>query len=173
MKTDFAAASHNDQSTRVRSFAPADMPAVAALIDATGLFPSSLLPAMVAPFFAGKAPDEHWVVLDHSGPVAVAYWSPERMTQGTWNLLLIAVHPQHQRQGLGASLLAHVEQHLASSAQRLLLVETSGLPEFEATRAFYRACCYDEEARIRDYYAAGEDKVVFRKALRGPAHDLA
>ncbi len=48
---------------------------------------------------------------------------------------------------------------------RMLLVETSGLPDFERTRAFYRKCGYEEEARIRDFYAAGDDKVVFRKVL--------
>ena len=33
------------------------------------------------------------------------------------------------------------------------------------TRAFYAKCCYEEEARIRDYWAEGDDLVVFRKAL--------
>ena len=49
------------------------------------------------------------------------------------------------------------------------LVETSGLPEFERARAFYRKCGYEEEARIREFYNAGEDKIVFRKALRASA----
>jgi ribosomal protein S18 acetylase RimI-like enzyme len=48
---------------------------------------------------------------------------------------------------------------------RVLLVETSGLPSFERTRAFYRKCGYDEEARIRDFYKAGDDKIVYRKML--------
>lgn len=42
---------------------------------------------------------------------------------------------------------------------------TSGLASFERTRAFYRKCGYDEEARIRDFYRAGDDKIVYRKAL--------
>ena len=41
----------------------------------------------------------------------------------------------------------------------------SGLPEFERTRAFYHRCRYVEEARVRDFYAAGEDKVIFWKSL--------
>jgi ribosomal protein S18 acetylase RimI-like enzyme len=51
----------------------------------------------------------------------------------------------------------------------VLLVETSGLPAFARARAFYRARGFDEEARIRDFYAAGEDKIVFWKALVGAA----
>ena len=65
--------------------------------------------------------------------------------------------------------MRHVEQALAARGGRVLLVETSGLPGFERTRAFYRKLGYDEEARIREFYQAGEDKVVFRKALGAAA----
>jgi ribosomal protein S18 acetylase RimI-like enzyme len=51
----------------------------------------------------------------------------------------------------------------------VLLVHTSGLPAFARTRAFYRRAGYAEEARIRAFYAAGEDEVVFWKALDGAA----
>ena len=40
-----------------------------------------------------------------------------------------------------------------------------GLDEFERTRQFYRGLGYDEEARIREFYAAGEDKITYRKSL--------
>ncbi len=91
-----------------------------------------------------------------------------RMTDGTWNLYLIAVRPDRQGQGRGGALLRHVEQALAVRGARILLVETSGLPALERTRAFYRKCGYDQEARIRDFYKAGDDKIVFRKALAAP-----
>jgi len=87
------------------------------------------------------------------------------MTSGTWNLYLIAVHPLHQGKGCGGALVATLEAMLAARGERVLLVETSSLPEFERTRAFYVKHGYDEEARIREFYKAGEDKIVFRKAL--------
>jgi ribosomal protein S18 acetylase RimI-like enzyme len=149
----------------IRPLVRADIPAIVTLVDAVGLFPSALLAAMVLPFFEDASCQERWLTVDDSGPVAVAYVAPERMTEGTWNLLLIAVLPQRQGQGVGTALLCQIEQELAALGQRLLLVETSGLSEFEGTRAFYRRRGYDEEARIRDYYCAGEDKLVFRKAL--------
>jgi ribosomal protein S18 acetylase RimI-like enzyme len=149
----------------IRPVTPDDVPALKAVIDANGLFPSDMLDDMVAGYFDGDASDGFWLTVDDGGPVAVAYCAPERMTQGTWNLLLIAVHPGRQGQGRGAALLRHVEQALAARGERVLLVETSGLPSFKRTRAFYRKCGYDEEARIRDFYQAGEDKIVFRKAL--------
>ena len=89
------------------------------------------------------------------------------MTEGTWNVLAIAVHPDAQGRGHGSALMRHIEASLAERGERVLLVETSGVPAFDRTRAFYRGLDYDEEARIRDYWAAGDDKVVFRKALQG------
>ena len=141
-----------------------------AVIDATGLFPSEMLDDMAAPYFNGEAPDDFWLTAYTSKqPVAVAYCAPERMTQGTWNLLLIAVHPNQQRQGVGAALMHHVEAVLEARGERILLVETSGLPAFAGTRAFYQHIGYVEEARIREYYQAGDDKIIFRKALALPS----
>jgi len=149
----------------IRPVVPEDMAALKAVIDATGVFPSHLLDAMLAAYFGGDSVDEFWLTDDDGGPVAVAYCTPERMAQGTWNLYLIAVHPDYQGQGRGTRMLRHVEKALAVRGERLLLVETSGLATFDRTREFYRRCGYGEEARIRDFYEAGEDKVVFRKVL--------
>ncbi|PWS35576.1 GNAT family N-acetyltransferase [Falsiroseomonas bella] len=152
-----------DQEEGVRPVVTGDLPALRAVIAATGLFPAEMLEGMAAPFLAGEA-EEVW--LTAAGGAAVAYVAPERMTQGSWNLLLIAVHPGHQRRGLGAALVAAVEAEVIARGGRLLLVETSSLPDFDGTRAFYRRQGYEQEARIRDFYQAGEDKVVFRKLLR-------
>ncbi|AKJ05858.1 ribosomal protein S18 acetylase RimI-like enzyme [Archangium gephyra] len=150
---------------KIRPITREDMPALKAVIDGTGLFPSEMLDGMATGFFSGEAGNDFWLTVEDGAPVAVAYYVPERMTQGTWNLLLIAVHPEWQGRGLGAALMAHVERHLAARGERVLLVETSGLPSFEGTREFYRRIGYEQEARIRDFYQAGEDKIVFRKAL--------
>jgi ribosomal protein S18 acetylase RimI-like enzyme len=90
------------------------------------------------------------------------------MTEGTWNVLLMAVCPTVQGEGYGGLLLRSIEAELRSRNARVALVETSGLDTFARTRKFYRECGYEEEARIRDFYAAGEDKIVFRKALDAP-----
>ena len=160
------------QAATVRRVTPNDVPALKALIDATGLFLSDMLDGMLAPYFEqGPTGSEFWITDDEGGPVAVAYYAPERMTEGTWNLYLIAVHPGCQGSGRGSALLRHVEEALGARGERVLLVETSGLPEFERTRAFDSINGYDEEARIRDFYQAGEDKVIFRKELGAPFTD--
>ena len=47
-------------------------------------------------------------------------------------------------------------------------METSSTPAYDGARGFYRRNGYDEEARVRDYWTAGDDLVLFRKAL-GPS----
>ena len=61
--------------------------------------------------------------------------------------------------------MRRVEDDAVSLGGRIRLVETSGLPAFARTRAFYRHVSYDEEARIRNFYDAADDDIVFSKAL--------
>jgi ribosomal protein S18 acetylase RimI-like enzyme len=149
----------------IRNIRQEDLPALKSIIDSVGLFPSEMLDDMTASFLSENGNGETWLTLENDGHIAFAYIAPEKMTEGTWNLLLIAVDSRYHGQGFGTKLLAHIEQTLRRQGQRVLLVETSGLPEFERTRHFYRHAGYAEEARIRDFYKAGEDKVVFWKAM--------
>jgi ribosomal protein S18 acetylase RimI-like enzyme len=150
----------------IRLSTPDDTPALVAIADESGLFqPNQLkeLREMLVAYFSDNNSDHFWITDDDDGPVGVAYCKLEPMTHQTWNLQLIAIQRDRQGQGRGATLLRHIEQTLIARGGRMLLVETSGLPEFERTRAFYRKCGYAEEARIRDFYAAGDDKIIFRK----------
>lgn len=149
----------------IRALTAADLPGIKHIIDATELFPSEMIDGMAAAFFDGGATSEFWLAAGEADPVGVAYCAPERMTDGTWNLYLIAVHPDAQRQVRGAALIRAVEQRVLGKDGRVLLIETSGLGSFAGQRAFYQSLGYREEARIHDFYQAGEDKVVFWEAL--------
>lgn len=153
----------------IRPITPADSAKVIALTISSGLFSeedAAFLDKMLADYFTGKSQEGHVCVIDEAAqPLGVAYYAPEPVTNGTWNLLLIAVRGDCQGQGIGSGLLRHVEDTLSQAGQRLLLVETSGLPSFERTRQFYTKCGYEAEARIRDYYNEREDKIIYRKAL--------
>lgn len=149
-------------NAEIRPLRRDDLPFAQALIEAVDLFPPDLLPDMAEPGLSGTSEDLWWVA---DGGMGLAYAAPERMTDGTWNLLLLAVHPTAQRKGIGRVLVGAVERELVRKGGRLLLVETSGVPGFLGTRRFYRSLGFVREARIRDFYQAGEDKVTFAKAL--------
>lgn len=152
---------------RIRMLAATDTAGVEHVLETSGLFPPDLLGPMVAPYLDRTARDIWLAATRANSIVGFAYAAPERMTDGTWNLLAIAVDKVAQGQGIGRQIVAHLEQMLQAQIQRLLLVETSGLADYDDTRRFYRTIGYAEVARIPDFYQAGEDKLVFCKALPG------
>lgn len=149
----------------IRYTEASDLPAIKRVIDAVQLFPSELLDDMFSSGPDDSEQKEFWFTYDDGSLEAVAYCAPEPMTRGAWNLLLIAVHPDRQGEGIGALLMSSVEEKLASAGARVLLVDTSGTEGFVRTRAFYSQLGYDKAAQIRDYYDVGDDKVTFRKNL--------
>ncbi len=154
-------------SNKIRQAVPADLAFLKNIIDSNELFPSDLLDEMISPFFQQQNEDEYWLVYEaDKSSTAIAYFAPERMTSGTYNLFLIAVHADFHGQGIGKKLLTHIEEFLRDRGVRILLVETSGLPEFARTRAFYEQNNYRVEARIAEFYAKGEDKIIFWKSLK-------
>jgi ribosomal protein S18 acetylase RimI-like enzyme len=152
----------------IRSINPSDTGAVMALAEKLGMFDIDGLEHIretLAVSYNGTSNDL-WFVVDDNGLAGVVYCASEPMTRGTWNVLMLLVSPNHQGQGHGNALMSSVEQTLVERGERLLIVETSSLDDFEGARVFYSKCGYDQEARIRDFYAAGEDKIIFSKALK-------
>jgi ribosomal protein S18 acetylase RimI-like enzyme len=142
-----------------------DLPAVSAILDGTGLFPSDMLAAMAEPFLSGAQPHIWFVAQSGEDVLGFAYCEPERMTDGTYNLLAIAVDPARQSDGIGQKIVDAIETAARAMQARVLLVETSSLPEYDRTRSFYDQLGFDREAQIRSFYTDGEDKVIFWKQL--------
>ena len=109
--------------------------------------------------------EELWFSAELEGLAGIAYCAPEVMTNNVWNLLMLWISPSHQRQGVGQALINKIEGELKHKHARLLLVETSGQIEFSAARAFYSKQGFINEARIGNYYAINEDKLIFTKNL--------
>ncbi|CAL79840.1 putative Acetyltransferase [Bradyrhizobium sp. ORS 278] len=147
-----------------------DVEDLKAVIASTALFPPEMLDELTGSYLAGTSADR-WVVLDDATPACVACYAPERMTSETWNLCLIAVRSDRQRRGYGAALIDLIVRELAAQHQRVLIVETSGLPKFGGTHAFYRRCGFTREACIRDFYRDGDDKIVFWRRLEATPPD--
>lgn len=151
----------------IRQATANDKDSLLAIALATGLFTPEALAGfgeMMDDQLSG-ADEQCWIADDEGGIVGAAYYAPEPFAEGVWNLYFIGVHPDKQGKGRGSALIQYVEERLQKRGDRLLLVETSAQDSFESTRAFYRKNGYDEEARIRDYYKAGDDKIIFCKSL--------
>ncbi len=106
------------------------------------------------------------LTLEEDGqPIGFAYYAPTAMTDRTWHLYWIFIGKTVQARGMGAKLLAHVEADIVKSGGRLFLIETSSLPSYDLTRRFYLKYGYEQAAVVRDFYADGDDQVIFRKHL--------
>jgi GNAT superfamily N-acetyltransferase len=93
-------------------------------------------------------------------------WGPTPCTLGTFDLYWMAVDPAVQGTGIGTALILEMERRLAGVA-RLIVVETAGRPDYQATRQFYAARGYRATAAIPDFYAPGDDQVVYVKSVSG------
>ena len=94
-----------------------------------------------------------------------AYFAPAAMTDRTWYLYWIAVTRDTQAKGIGGVLLRHAEEEIRKAGGRVLFIETSSLPHYAQTRQFYVKHGYEVTGVLRDYYADGDDMVVFRKKM--------
>ncbi len=157
----------------MRRYTSVDGDAVVDLVVAAGMFTRE-----EAGFLAGGALDagEDGATclvddaVDGQGLASVLYYRPEEAAERAFDLTMIAVRPDLQGGGRGAALMRHAEDDLRRRGQRLLIVRTSGTPQYARTRSFYRRLAYTEQSRVPDYWTDGDDLVLFTKRLgdRGP-----
>jgi ribosomal protein S18 acetylase RimI-like enzyme len=95
--------------------------------------------------------------------VGYACWGPTPATDRTWDLYWIAVDTALQGAGIGTILLEEVERRLVGQHARMLIAETSSRSDYAATRGFYERRGYREAARVRDFYAPGDDRIIYVK----------
>jgi ribosomal protein S18 acetylase RimI-like enzyme len=153
---------------------PADVERVARLLEATGFFrPDEVaIGAELIEERLAEGPASGYQLLfaddaERDRLLGYACYGPIPLTLGSWDLYWIAVAPDAQGRGLGRVLLAESESRIAAAGGANVFVDTSGRPDYAPTRAFYERCGYRVAARLADFYAPGDDKVIFQKTLPG------
>ncbi len=155
---------------------PDEEPWLVALSEATGFFhldEVEIVREMFQSYASDPDSDEYtWIVYrEHAGGPALGFacYGPASLARGTYDLYWIVVDRQHQSKKIGSALLEHVEADLARRGGRQLYIETSDRAQYAPTRAFYERRGYAVAAHFRDYYAAGDGKVIYFKALGEPS----
>lgn len=112
--------------------------------------------------------DTYRFFVAEDGGEAAGYccYGPTPCTEGTFDLYWIAVRPDLRRGGVGRALMEAAEGAVRARGGRLLLVETASKPLYDPTRAFYERIGYRIEARVRDFYRPGDDKIIYAKRFR-------
>jgi len=153
-------------SGQIRKVEKQDIPELKKVLDSSELFPSYLLDDMISDYLTNEKSTDIWfTTIDQEKPISIGYCAPERLTEGTYNLYAIAVGKSQQGNGIGKKMMEYIENELRKDGNRILIVETSGKPEFALTRDFYIKCDYTKQAVIPEFYEKGDDKIVFWKKL--------
>jgi ribosomal protein S18 acetylase RimI-like enzyme len=151
---------------------PAEAEMLVALTEATGFFNAEeikIVREMLDAYFENPANDEyHWLVFRETPdapPCGYVCYGPASLAAGTYDLYWIAVDRAYQDKKIGSALLQGMEHDLARRGARQIYIETSDKPQYAPTRAFYERRGYILVAHFRDYYAVGDGKVIYFKAL--------
>jgi ribosomal protein S18 acetylase RimI-like enzyme len=92
-------------------------------------------------------------------------FGPIPLTQGRFDLYWIAIQKDLQGTGIGRRLLQLTELRIQEMKGRRIYVETSSRKPYAPTHRFYHSCGYHQEAILTDFYAPGDDKVIYMKAF--------
>ena len=68
----------------------------------------------------------------------------------------------------GAFSADEVERRLQGQHARLLVIETSSRSDYTRTRAFYSRRGYADAARVSEFYAPGDDRIILTKRFHSP-----
>ena len=156
----------------IRPLTPADRGRVEAMTRATRLFWDWEIGVALEVFDGATGvngpvdPDYESAGIEVEGTLAGwACWGPTPGKPGTFDLYWIVVDPERHGRGLGSLLLAEMDRRIEGRAE-IVLVETSGRPDYGATRAFYERHGYRQVDRVPDHFAPGDDLIRYARETR-------
>ena len=155
---------------RIVPASEADRPAIRRILRRTGLFREEEVAVAlevldVYLYQEGQRDYQVYVAAVEGRTCGYVCFGLNALTAGTFELYWIAVEPGRQGGGIGTALMDAAEETASLQGGRLIAVETSSRPDYAPTRAFYGRRGYREEARVPDYYAPGDDKVILTRKL--------
>jgi ribosomal protein S18 acetylase RimI-like enzyme len=154
----------------IRALRTGDLEGILGLARRTGVFTSEEVAVVrelvEAELNNPRQKDYRSLVAEADGHVVgFACYGPAPMTDGTYDLYWIFVHPSYQGRAIGRMLLAEVEAAVQRSKGRLLTVDTSSTQPYSAARRFYARRGFRRVAEVRDYYRVGDSRLTYVKQL--------
>jgi len=160
-----------DSAVRIRTRArPADLRALRRLVASTGVFypeeRAIALELLQERLRRGAKSGYEFIFAERRGElVGYCAWGAVPLTKDSFDLYWIAVAPSAQGLGIGRRLMALAERAVARRGGGRLYVETSSRAAYARTRGFYLAAGYLRVARLADFYAPRDHKIVFCKTV--------
>ena len=145
---------------------PGDAEAVKEMAESTGFFYDFEIPVAVELIEDGLINGEHreykFLFAEIDGkPVSYTCYGHIMGTEAGYDLFWIITHNDYSGKGIGKIILEKTHQIIRELGGKYVIAETSGLEKYTPTRKFYLSFGYSLEAEIRDYYKAGDAKMVY------------
>ena len=155
---------------QIRRTEPKDREPILSLLAATGFFrPNEMdIAKEVLDEALAKGATGHYqsfAAEENGEAVGWVCFGPTPCTLCTFDIYWVGVAPRKQRNRLGSVLMSHAESLIKERGGHVVVIETSGRPTYDATRRFYGKLGYQEAARLADFYAPGDDKVIYTKTV--------
>ena len=117
-------------------------------------------------FNGGEATGYYFVFAELDG-ITVGYscFGPITMSKTSFDLYWIATHNDYRGMGIGRKVLEETCRQARTMGCSIIIAETSGLPHYEPTRAFYKSNEFELEASLKDFYTLGDDKLFYTKRI--------
>jgi len=114
----------------------------------------------------GEVTGYYFVFAEVDG-VTAAYscFGPITMSKTCFDLYWIATHNDFRGKGIGKKLLEETFREARKMGCKIIIAETSGLPHYAPTRGFYDSTSFVLEARLKDFYDEGDDKLFYTKRI--------
>lgn len=145
----------------------ADVPAILEITRGTGVFDAQeadTVSELLGEYFSKGAAESGYTFFSCRAEgqlVGFACCGPRPLTAGTFDLYWIATAPQTQGHGAGGQLLRRCIEEVKAQGGYLLVAETSGREDYQAARSFYEHHHFEKAAHIADFYAPGDDLVMY------------
>jgi ribosomal protein S18 acetylase RimI-like enzyme len=149
---------------------PEDREHVRAIVESSGFFSHAevaIAVELVEEYLTKGVQSGYYFLFAEYDNQVVGYtcFGPIPGTMHSYDLYWIAVHNQYRGLGIGKALLGHSERVIAHLGGQRIYIETSSRAQYKPTQAFYAACEYRQEAKLEDFYAPGDGKIIYVKTV--------
>lgn len=155
---------------RIRPAGFGDKGRVMAILKETGFFRPRELKVAEEVFDDAihRGPDSGYlsfVAVESHKTIGWICFGPTPCTDGVFDIYWLAVAPRLQKRGLGTLLVQYATAAIENKGGRMIIADTSASGRYLATRRFYENLGYRPEACIKDFYAPGDDKIIYTKRI--------
>lgn len=116
----------------------------------------------------GNNPENYVVIFAEAEGKEVGYTCFARVpcTQSTFEIYWLGMHNNSRGKGYGKEFMQEIIRSIKEYGGTKIVLQTAGREQYLPTQKFYVACGFKEEARLKDYYAADDDCLIFSMDLK-------